>query len=60
MIDIQNEIKYRVALGMLRKLFLGGMLTQDEFDVAHRVVITRYCPANVFLNHPLPSSVAVS
>jgi len=60
MVDIQNEIKYRVALNMLRKLYIDGMLTQDEFDIAHSVVVSRYCPANIYLDHTLPHGVAAS
>jgi len=43
MIHAQNEIKYRVAVGMLQKLSEDGLLTQDEFNVAHGVVVNRYC-----------------
>ncbi len=45
MIHVQNEIKYRVAVGMLQKLAEDGLLTEDEFSVAHNVVVNRYCPA---------------
>ena len=47
MINIQNEIRCRVALGMLKSLLMDGLLNREEFDVAHGVVISRYCPAAV-------------
>ena len=45
MIHAQNEIKYRVAVGMLQKLAQEELLTPEEFSVAHGVVINRYYPA---------------
>lgn len=47
MVNIQNEIKYKIALGMLKKLLADGLLNREEFDAAHRVVISRYSPIAV-------------
>lgn len=47
MVNTQNEIRYRIAWGMLRKLYRDGLLTQAEFDIAHAVVAERYCPLAV-------------
>ena len=44
MIHAQNEIKYRVALGMLNTLLTENLLTQEEFAAAHHVVVNRYRP----------------
>lgn len=47
MVNIQNEIKYRMAMEMLNKLFMDGLLNREEFDTAHSVIISRYSPAAV-------------
>ncbi len=47
MINTQNEIKYRIAFGMLKKLVLDGLLTREEFDAAHSIIADRFCPEAV-------------
>lgn len=47
MVNAQNEIRYRVAFGILKRLYADGLLNNDEFDVAHGVVIDRYRPIAV-------------
>lgn len=47
MTNDQNEIKYRIAFGMLKKLFRDGLLNSSEFEVAHGVLIDRFQPITV-------------
>ena len=47
MLNIQNEIKYAVALSMLKKLLDSGLLDRKEFDIAHGVVADRFGPEAV-------------
>lgn len=55
MLNIQNEIKYAVALSMLKKLLDSGLLDRKEFDIAHSVVADRFGPEMV---RYLPESCA--
>lgn len=47
MVNMQNEIRYRIAWGILKKLYRDGRLTQAELYAAHTVVADRYCPLAV-------------
>lgn len=47
MINIQNEIKYAVAYAMLKKLYMDGMMSAEEFAAAHKTVIYRFGPEAV-------------
>lgn len=47
MVNTQNEIRYRVAFGILKRLLIDGLLDSSEFEVAHGVVIDRYQPIAV-------------
>ncbi len=47
MINTQNEIRYRIAYGMLKKLWELGLLTAEELDIAHGAIADRYRPIAV-------------
>ncbi|NLI13802.1 SHOCT domain-containing protein [Pelotomaculum propionicicum] len=42
--QIANEVKYRMAYAFLRKLLAQGLITDAEFEVAHRYTAERYKP----------------
>ena len=47
MVNVQNEIKYRIAYSMLKKLLDDNLLKDDEFDIAHKVILNRFSPEAV-------------
>ena len=47
MINTQNEIRYRIAWGMLKEIYKKGHLTIEQYDIAHNVLIDRYGPMTV-------------
>lgn len=47
MINTQNEIKYCIAFGILKRLLDDGSLNRQEFDTAHRVIADRFGPEAV-------------
>ena len=47
MINVQNEIKYAAAFGILKKLFAEGFLENGEFELAHRIIAERFGPETV-------------
>jgi len=47
MINTQNELRYVIAWSILKKLLLDGLLAQEEYDAAHRIVAEQYCPLAV-------------
>ena len=47
MTDIQSEISYSMAWGMLTAMMQNGRLAKDEFDAIHRKIIQKYRPAAV-------------
>lgn len=46
-VDVQSEISYNMAWGMLIAMMRSGRLTKDEFDAIHRKIIQKYRPAAV-------------
>jgi hypothetical protein len=47
MTNVQNELRYAIAWTILKKLLLDGLITQEEYDAAHRIVAEQYCPLAV-------------
>ena len=46
-VDVQSEICYSMAWGMLTAMMRKGTLTQAEFDAIHRKIILKYRPSAV-------------
>lgn len=47
MASVQNEIKYRIAIGILENLFNKGALIQSEFESAKKHIAMKYQPFSV-------------
>lgn len=47
MTSVQNEIHYSIAWDILKKLLLDGVITKDEYNTAHSLVIEKYRPMTV-------------
>ena len=43
-VDVQSEINYSMAWGMLTAMMKKGGLTKAEFDAIHRKIIQKYRP----------------
>lgn len=44
MINVQNEIRYAIAAGMLQKLLAQNAVTQEEWEAANRLLAEKYRP----------------
>lgn len=42
--QIMNEVKYKMAVGFLRKLLSQGLITDAEFEIADRYTAEKYKP----------------
>ncbi len=47
MINVQNELRYAIAWSILKKLMQDGVISETEFDAAHRFVAEQYGPMAV-------------
>lgn len=47
MTNPQNELSYHIAWSILRQLLEKGLLTRQEFDAAHKLVVEKYRPLTV-------------
>lgn len=44
MINVQNEIRYAIAAGMLRNLLERGSVSREEWEAANRLLTEKYQP----------------